>query len=84
MKAEEFFELTKNTRAAQKLYFQSRLQGDLFTAKSLARELDKAIAAGLDEPTTIVSAEEERQLRLHLEDERDAGENETYLGDDDE
>jgi hypothetical protein len=35
-------------------------------------------------PTTIVSADEERQLRLHLEDERDAGENETYLEEDDE
>lgn len=85
MDAGTFFELTKKTRAAQKLYFKSRLQKDLFAAKGLEHELDKAIVAGLDEPTTTTaSAEEEGQLRLHLEDERDAGEVETYLEDGDE
>lgn len=77
MNANEFFDLTKKARAAQKLYFQSRLQGDLMAAKGLERELDKAIERGIDQfSTTQVSAEEERQLRLHLEDERDVGETE--------
>ncbi len=49
MRAEEFFDLTKRTRAAQKQYYASRLHGDLIVAKGLERELDKAIAAGLDE-----------------------------------
>ena len=48
MNGKEFYELTKKTRAAQKLYFQSRLQGDLVAAKQLERELDKAIETWLD------------------------------------
>jgi hypothetical protein len=72
MNTQEFFELVKKMRAAQKLYFRSRLQGDLMTAKRLEGEVDAVIGRGLT--STTVSAEEERQLRLHLEDERDAGE----------
>lgn len=48
MNGNEFFELTKKTRAAQKVYFKSRLQGDLMAAKQLERELDVAITRGLD------------------------------------
>ena len=48
MNGHDFFELAKKTRAAQKLYFKSRLHGDLMAAKQLERELDKAIEAGLD------------------------------------
>lgn len=59
MKAIDFFDLTKRTRAAQKLYFTSRLQGDLITAKRLERDLDNAIAAGLDVPA---SAEQQTNM----------------------
>ena len=48
MNGHDFFELAKKTRAAQKLYFKSRLHGDLMAAKQLERELDKVIEAGLD------------------------------------
>ena len=45
----EFYELAKKTRAAQRLYFKSRLHGDLINAKNLERELDRAIEAGIEE-----------------------------------
>ena len=48
MNGTDFFELAKKTRAAQRLYFKSRLHGDLMAAKQLERELDKVIEAGLD------------------------------------
>ena len=48
MNGPDFFELAKKTRAAQKLYFKSRLHGDLMAAKQLERELDKVIESGLD------------------------------------
>ena len=48
MNGTDFFELAKKTRAAQRLYFKSRLHGDLMAAKQLERELDKAIETGLD------------------------------------
>ena len=48
MNGPDFFELAKKTRAAQRLYFKSRLHGDLMAAKQLERELDKVIEAGLD------------------------------------
>ena len=48
MNGTDFFELAKKTRAAQRLYFKSRLHGDLMAAKQLERDLDKVIEAGLD------------------------------------
>ena len=85
MNAQEFFELTGKVRAAQKLYFRSRLQGDLVEAKGLESQLDKAPKEGLDPiVTTTASAREQRQLMLHLEDERDAGEIEREMENDDE
>ena len=68
MNGNEFFELTKKTRAAQKLYFGSRLQGDLIAAKQLERELDKAIAAGLEEPDCAEAVVEAKQGNLFTEE----------------
>ena len=48
MNVPDFFELAKKKRAAQKLYFKSRLYGDLMAAKQLERDLDKVIETGLD------------------------------------
>lgn len=67
MTIQEFFELTKKTRAAQKLYYLSRLQGDLIAAKQLERELDKAIEAGLDF-VTVQRPNEPEQKTLFTED----------------
>lgn len=50
MKAGDFFELTRKTRASQKLFYKTRLQGDLIKAKQLESELDKALLVGKVEP----------------------------------
>jgi hypothetical protein len=66
MNGNEFFELTKKVRAAQKLYFKSRLQGDLMAAKQLERELDVAITRGLYEPVDFIIDTPKTQLELDL------------------
>ena len=63
----DFFELAKKTRAAQKLYFKSRLHGDLMAAKQLERDLDKAIETGLD-AVEIERPTEPEQKPLFTED----------------
>lgn len=63
----EFYELTKKTRSAQKLYFRRRLHGDLIAAKNLERELDKAIDAGLDLPL-VERPTEPKQENLFTEE----------------
>lgn len=74
MKPNDFFELTGKVRAAQKLYYKTRLQGDLIAAKGLESQLDKALKDGLDpEPTAqvftpIASTDEQRELRLQLDE----------------
>jgi hypothetical protein len=87
MKAKEYLNLTAETRKEQKAYYATRSQypleakQHLAKAKMLERRMDAVIAEGTLEPdeviTTTASAEEQRQLRLHLEDKRDAGERET-------
>ena len=79
MKVKMFIEKTGEMRAAQKRYFKDgRKQADLIEAKRLEKLVDVALALGVepDEPivTTAPTAEEERKLRLLLEDEWDAGE----------
>ena len=69
MKAGDFFELTRKTRTAQKLYYKTRLQGDLITAKQLESELDKALLAGKVEPDEQKPAAErlsEQQYKEYL------------------
>jgi hypothetical protein len=69
MKAGVFFELTRKTRTAQKLYYKTRLQGDLITAKQLESELDKALLAGKVEPDEQKPAAErlsEQQYKEYL------------------
>ena len=76
MNTKEFFELTGKVRAVQKLYYKSRLQGDLIASKMLERQLDQALKEGLDpEPTAVqmslvnVTGGEGVQIRL-LEDDK--------------
>jgi hypothetical protein len=86
MKASAFLKLVSEMMASQQRYFKTRTQMNLIAAKELEHRVREVMRDGVlepDEPTTTVSAYEERQLRLHLEDERDAGEIETYLEDDD-
>lgn len=66
MDGSEFFELAKKTRAAQRLYFRSRLHGDLMAAKQLERELDKVIEAGLD--TVEIERQPEPEQKLLFEE----------------
>lgn len=76
MKVSDFVRTVREMRTMQKVYFKNRLRGDLIKSKELEALVDKALEDGIvfDTLTTHPSAEEERQLRLHLEDERDAGE----------
>ena len=67
MNGPDFFELAKKTRAAQGLYFKSRLHGDLMAAKQLERDLDKAIETGLD-AVEIERQPEPEQKPLFTED----------------
>ena len=67
MNGPDFFELAKKTRAAQRLYFKSRLHGDLMAAKQLERDLDKAIETGLD-AVEIERQPEPEQKPLFTED----------------
>jgi hypothetical protein len=59
MNAQEFFELTKKTRAAQKTFFHRQRPSDLNEAKRLERLLDAAIQEGLDPEGLVV-----KQLEL--------------------
>lgn len=72
MNVSQFTRTVREMRQVQKSYFKNRLRADLEAM------VDKALVDGivfdLDIVTTSTSAEEERQMRLHLEDERDAGE----------
>jgi hypothetical protein len=60
MKADEFFALTVKVRAAQKLYFKTRLQGDLIASKQLEAQLDKAIKDGI----VLIETKKEQQFTL--------------------
>lgn len=69
MNVSEFTRTVKEMRDAQKSYFKDRLRSDLIRSKELEAKVDKALKDGLDEPTlvTTVIAEEERQMRLRLD-----------------
>jgi len=65
MNAQEFFELAKNVRKAQKDYFA--LQCDFVTVKKLENQFDKALQEGLDDaPTVHVYTTQEYQEQLDL------------------
>ncbi len=49
MNDKEFFLTVKKMRDAQKLYFRSRLPGDLVTAKKLESQVDLALRDGLQD-----------------------------------
>jgi len=71
----EFVNLVRKMRTAQRTYFRTRQKLYLELSKQLEKEVDKMLVDGviLQVPTTTATPEEERQLRLHLEDERDVG-----------
>jgi len=65
MKAQEFFELEKNVRKAQKDYFA--LQCDFVTVKKLENQFDRALQEGLDDAKAIhVYTTKEYQEQLDL------------------
>jgi hypothetical protein len=80
MKAQDYLTLTAEARKEQKAYYAPRgkfpieAQQHLMAAKALEKRMDAVIAEGKLEPdeviTTTASAEEQRQLRLHLEPEQ--------------
>lgn len=83
MKSKDFLILVGEMRREQKQYYATRkhypreARDHLVWAKQCEQAVDAVIREGRLEPdivTTTASAEEQRQLRLHLEDERDAGE----------
>ncbi len=87
MKAQAFLLLVGRMMTAQSNYYANRTQTKLVAAKDLEKQVWVVLKQGKLEPdeptaTTVVSADEERQLRLHLEDERDAGELEREVKDD--
>ncbi len=84
MKAQAFLILVGKMMMAQSNYYANRTQTNLIAAKELEKQVWAVLKQNRLEPdgpaaTTIAGAEEERQLRLHLEDERDAGEPERDL-----
>ena len=50
MDIEQFIELVRQLRAAQKAYFKDRKQSDLIEARKLEREVDQALADGVIVP----------------------------------
>lgn len=49
---EEFLELVRRLRAAQKAYFKDRKQSDLIESKKLEKQVDQALDAALNESDT--------------------------------
>jgi CHAD domain-containing protein len=67
MNSQQFFELAKQVRAAQKDYFS--LQCDFVTVKKLENQFDKALQEGLDDAQNskaLVFTTEEYQARQDL------------------
>ncbi len=68
-----FFDLVAEMRREQIAYYgniyATGARQHLVNARALESRVNKLLV-----PTTVASADEQRQLRLHLEDERDAGE----------
>jgi len=55
MNTQEFFDLVTRLRAAQKTYFKQRSRENLISAKDLEKQVDAALAEGLDDQTQIQS-----------------------------
>jgi len=95
MKAQVFLELVGAARYeainfyAKRQTYPIEAKKHLIKARELEKRIDAVVKEGRLEPdivTTveIASAYEERQLRLHLEDERDAGEADRMEEDDED
>jgi hypothetical protein len=67
MRFDEFTALVGQMRAAQKAYYKSRLQADLFKCKDLERRVDKALVEGVTFTTLATGgAKELIQTQLDL------------------
>lgn len=82
MNEDEYRRTVIRMRAAADAWYRLHKQSALIEAKRLEKIIDMENRRWLDEQaSTAATAKEQRQLRLHLEDERDAGEPERYDGD---
>jgi hypothetical protein len=68
MKAQKFFDLIQETRAAQIAWYQDHRRSDLIKAKRLEKLLDVAIKEGLDPEQPAPQA---KQLELLQEDDHE-------------
>lgn len=71
MNAEQFIEKVRKMREHQIAYFAHRLQMDLFAAKQLEKEVDRALAEGVE--TMVVTSNlssESGQLGLFEKDDK--------------